>query len=145
MSEIEREYGWNDTITKDADEYIILPEGDYDFVVENFERARHEGSEKLPPCNKAIVNIRVYAPNGEKVIVRHNLFLHTRTEGMLAAFFAAIGQKKKDQPLSMNWNTVPGSSGRCKITTKEYNGNKYNEVKRFYPKEDSKSYIPGQF
>lgn len=145
MQETEREYGWNDTITKDADEYIILPEGDYDFVVENFERARHEGSEKLPPCNKAIINIKVYAPNGEKVIVRHNLFLHTRTEGMLAAFFSAIGQKKKNQPLNMNWNTVPGSSGRCKITTKEYNGNKYNEVKRFYPKEDTKGYVPGQF
>ncbi len=66
MSEIERELGWNDTIMKDADEYVILPAGDYDFVVESLERGRHEGSEKLPPCNKAILNLRVYTPDGEK-------------------------------------------------------------------------------
>lgn len=145
MQEIERELGWNDTITQDADEYIILPEGDYDFVVENFDRTRHEGSEKLPPCTKVMLNIRVYSPNGERVIVRHNLFLHTRMKSMLASFFAAIGEKKKGKDYVMNWNAVPGSSGRCKITTKEYNGNKYNEVKRFYPKEDAKGYVPGQF
>lgn len=145
MQEMEREYGWDDTITKDADEYIILPEGDYDFVVESVERARHEGSEKLPPCNKAILNLRVYTSQGDKVIVRHNLFLHTRTEGMLSSFFASIGQKRKNEPLRMNWTAVPGSGGRCKIAPKEYNGNKYNEVKRFYPKENTKGYVPGQF
>ena len=145
MSEIERELGWNDTIMKDADEYIILPAGDYDFVVESLERGRHEGSEKLPPCNKAILNLRVYTPDGEKVTIKHNLFLHTRTEPMVSSFFSSIGQKKKNQPLSMNWNTVPGSSGRCKITPKEYNGNTYNEIKKFYPKEESKGYVPGQF
>lgn len=145
MSEIERELRWNDTITKDADEYVILPAGDYDFYVERFERARHEGSEKIPPCNKAILYIKVAAPNGDNVTIMHNLLLHSKMEGMLAAFFSSIGQKKKNQPLSMNWNTVPGSSGRCKIAPKEYNGNTYNEIKKFYPKEESKGYVPGQF
>jgi len=46
----ERELGWEDIISKDADEYeyALLPEGDYNFTVESFERGRHPGSEKLP-------------------------------------------------------------------------------------------------
>ena len=44
----------------------------------------------------------------------------------------------------MNWNTVPGSSGRCQIGFRTYNNKKYNEVKKFYPKEEKK-YTPGTF
>ena len=31
---------WNDSIEEDGQEYIILPEGDYNFRVTNFERGR---------------------------------------------------------------------------------------------------------
>ena len=58
MSEMGRELEWDDSIEKDSD-YVILPEGDYEFVVESVERARHPGSEKLPSCNKAIVKLRI--------------------------------------------------------------------------------------
>ena len=41
---------------------------------------------------------------------------------------------------------------RCKIVPEEYNGNKYNKIKKFYPKEDTQpnynqqfQYKPGQF
>ena len=47
MSEMERELDWNDEIEKDSD-FTLLPEGDYDFTVESFERGRHPGSDKLP-------------------------------------------------------------------------------------------------
>ena len=87
---VEREYNWDDVITEDATEFPLLPEGDYDFEVESYERARHPGSDKLPPCNKAIVKIRIEEAAGT-VYINHNLFLHSKTEGMLSAFFAAIG------------------------------------------------------
>ncbi|MGF6785673.1 hypothetical protein M2454_003108 [Aequitasia blattaphilus] len=143
MSQVnERELGWEDEITKD-DDYVLLPEGEYDFLVESFERARHAGSDNLPACNKAIVKIRVDSPNGTAYI-NHNLFLHTKTEGMLSAFFSAIGQKKKGENLKMDWNKVPGSTGKAKIAPKTYKDNQYNEIKRFLPKED-KQYTPGAF
>ena len=41
----ERELGWDDTIEKESAGFIILPEGDYEFKVLEFQRARHEGSE----------------------------------------------------------------------------------------------------
>ena len=87
----EREFSWDDTITKDASDYIMLSEGDYNFTVDSFERGRHPGSEKLPPCNKAILTLRIEAAEGTARIT-HNLFLHSKTEGMLSAFFACIGR-----------------------------------------------------
>lgn len=137
----DRELNWDDDIQNDGPEFVILPEGDYDFEVVEFERARHNGSDKLPPCNKAIVHIKIQGPQGMAVI-RHNLFLHTKTEGMLCAFFAGIGQRKKGEKLRMNWSTVVGSRGRAKVGIRKFtnqNGEErtYNEIKKFYEKEEA--------
>lgn len=143
MSEMGRELSWDDNIEKDSDEFVVLPEGDYEFIVESYERARHPGSEKLPACNKAIVKLRIDSQYGT-AFINHNLFLHTNTEGMLSAFFTAIGQKKKGEALRMNWNSVPGSTGRVHVKPKEYNGRQYNDIKKFYPKEE-KQFKAGEF
>jgi hypothetical protein len=125
------ELSWDSPIENDGLEFTVLPEGDYDFVVVEFERGRHPGSEKLPACNKAIVHIRVEGKEGVTTI-KHNLFLHSITEGMLCAFFTAIGQRKKGEKVTMNWNEVVGSKGRAKIGIKKWDGKEYNEIKRFY-------------
>lgn len=134
------ELGWNDQIENDSPDFVILPEGDYPFEVVAFERARHPGSEKLPACNKAVVDIRVAGQEGITTI-KHNLFLHTRTEGMLCAFFAGIGQRQKGQRVTMNWNQVIGSKGRCKIGIREWTNDKgekktFNEIRKFYEKNE---------
>lgn len=143
-----RELEWNDEISKEGSEFVLLPEGDYSFTVESYERARHNGSDKLPPCNKAVVKIRISAKEGD-VLLTHNLFLHTRTEGLLSEFFTAIGLKTPGQPLRMNWNMVPGSTGRLKLGIRNYKNKdgedrQANEIKKFYPKE-SRSFTPGAF
>ena len=132
----EREFGWDDVIQQDK-EFVLLPEGLYEFTVTGFERARHtpSGNGKLPACNKAIVSVEVVAPQGE-VTMKHNLFLHSSTEGILSAFFGAIGQKRKGEPLRMDWNAIIGKVGVCKVGSREYNGNKYNEVKGMIYAED---------
>lgn len=144
----ERELGWDDQIEKDGPEFIILPEGDYDFEVVEFERGRHNGSEKLPPCNKAVVGIKIASDKGSTTI-KHNLFLHTKTEGMLCAFFTGIGQRKKGERVTMNWNQVVGSKGRCKVGIRKWTNDEgkeftNNEIKKFYEPED-KGFIPGKF
>lgn len=135
MSDFEREFNWDDEIVKDSD-FILLPEGDYNFRVTGFERGRHNGSEKLPPCNKAIITLEVESSEG-KVYLQHNLFLHSKCEGLLSNFFTGIGQKRHGEPLKMNWSTVIGSTGRCKLGVRPWvnkNGEQMqsNEVKRFY-------------
>ncbi|HEN6533656.1 TPA: hypothetical protein U7F74_000949 [Streptococcus agalactiae] len=128
----EREFGWDDTIQEDAKEFITLQPGDYVFTVTDFERARHtpnpQKTGKLPACNKAVISLEIETDEGVASL-KHNLFLHSSTEGMLSAFFGAIGQKKHGEPLKMNWNTVVGATGVCSVKNRTYNDNVYNEVK----------------
>ncbi|HFI0358079.1 TPA: hypothetical protein ACGOWA_001231 [Streptococcus suis] len=128
----EREFGWDDMIQEDAKDFILLTPGDYQFTVTGFERSRHTPNPnnpgKLPECNKAIITILVETEQGDATMT-HNLFLHSSTEGMLSAFFGSIGHKKHGEPLRMNWNAVMGAKGVCRVKHREYNGEKYNDIK----------------
>lgn len=124
------ELGWDSQIENDSPDYIILPEGEYDFTVKSFERGRHNGSDKVGPCPKAILTLGIDTQQGEAT-VRKELLLHSKLEGLLCEFFTCIGQRTHGQRVTMNWNAVPGAHGRCKIGTRVYNGNQYNEVKKF--------------
>lgn len=133
---IERELGWDDEITQDSAGFVQLTPGDYQFTVTNFERARHtpnpQNPGKLPACNKAIITLQIETAEGTAQLT-HNLFLHTTTEGMLSAFFGAIGQKKHGEPLRMNWNTVIGAKGVARINkrkgTGQYADKEYDNIK----------------
>jgi hypothetical protein len=137
----ERELGWDDEIEKDGSEFVLLPEGDYNFTVMKFERARFAGSEKMPSCNQAKLELAIHTADHGDVIVFHNLFLHTKTEGLLSNFFAGIGQKKKGEKLRMNWNAVIGARGKCKLIVNKYTSKgeerANNQVKTFYSYEEA--------
>lgn len=149
---------WDDVIEKDGGDFVILPEGDYDFRVVGFERAMHDGSAKLPPCPKAVLKIEVEGPEGT-VPLTHNLFLHKKTEGLICAFFTSIGHRKHGEQLKMNWPATVGSTGRLKLAVRSYKGNdgndyQSNEIKKFYEKEEpatvggfipAGAYKPGEF
>lgn len=148
-NQMDRELQWDDTIEKESSDFVLLPEGDYNFVVDSFERGRHGGSEKLPACNKAILKLRVESDKGTALIT-HNLFLHTKTEGLLSAFFESIGQKKKGEKMAMNWSRVPGATGRAKVgihtyVNKDGEERQSNDIKKFYPKEDKPAFTAGTF
>lgn len=135
-----RELGWDDTITQDEFELPFLPDDDYRFQVVNLEKTRHQPREggKLPPCNKAILTIRISDPaSGATIDLRHNLFLHSSMEWKLSEFFAAIGLKQKGEELRMDWARVVGASGLCKVKRKERrDGRNESEIDRFYPAYD---------
>lgn len=120
---IERELGWDDEIENDGSPSILLPAGEYEFTVESFERSRFPGSEKVPPCNQATLKLGIDAPEGHATI-SCNLFLHTKFEWKLCQFFTSIGQRKHGEKLKMDWRTVPGAKGRCKITRGKYTSNR---------------------
>ncbi|MEK4513625.1 hypothetical protein [Paenibacillus sp. FSL K6-2524] len=137
----ERELGWDDEIQKDGGEFIVLPAGDYNFTVMKFERGRFAGSEKMPACNQAKLEIAVHSPEQGDVTVFHTLLLHTKTEGFLSSFFAGIGQKKKGEKLRMNWNAVVGAKGKLKLKINKFTGRDgvertNNEVQTFYAADE---------
>ncbi|MFI8712009.1 hypothetical protein [Brevibacillus brevis] len=145
MTQMDRELGWDDEIQKDGGEgFVLLPAGDYNFTVTKFERARFAGSEKMPPCNQAKMEITVHSPEHGDVVIFHNLFLHSKTEGLLSNFFAGVGLKKKGEPLRMNWNATLGRRGRLKLEVRNYTHNgeprSSNQIKNFYAYDD----IPAQ-
>ena len=115
---------WNATIENDGEalEYIVLPEGDYDFTVTGFDRAEHEGSAKIPPCPKAILELTVKTPRGISII-RENLFLDETFEWKLCQFFLCIGQRTHGQKYTMDWSKVQGAKGRAHIIVNEWTGN----------------------
>lgn len=134
-----RELGWEDEIRNDGGPGQILPEGDYDFVVKKFERARHGGSEKIPACNKAVLTLAVSSAgaNGEVPV---SLFLYSKFEWKLCQFFTAIGQRRHGEAIRMNWGAVPGAAGRCRVgvrrwTDRDGKERESNEVAEFYPPE----------
>lgn len=135
----EKVLGWDDPISNDKQgEFVTAPPGEYSFEIVNFSRARHQAKPdgKIPDCPKAVVTVRIYTSEGDKVDVKHNLYLHSRCEGMLCAFFRSIGLRKHGETFRPDWSRVIGSKGRCKISIREYvgsNGNKYkaNDVKAF--------------
>jgi hypothetical protein len=144
----EREYAWDDTIEKDGGEFIVLPNGDYNFTVTKFERGRFNGSDKMPACNQAKIELTVHSDQGD-VVIYHNLFLHSKTEGLLSNFFAGIGQKRKGEKLKMNWNAVVGAKGRAKIEINRFTGKDgeartNNQVKTFYDAGEINNLQPSQ-
>ena len=117
-----REIGWDDELTNDGQEYILLEEGDYNFTVKDFQRGRFPGSKeggKIPPCNKAILTLEVETEKGTAT-AKEDLILWSTLEWKLSEFFRCIGQKKHGEPLRPRWNEVYGSRGRAHFKTEEF-------------------------
>lgn len=150
---IDRELGWEDEIEKDSSsDFTLLPVGDYDFEVVDFSRERYEGGEKLPPCNMAIVGIKIDGGELGSTTINERLFLHTKTEGILCAFFTSIGQRQHGDKVKMNWSKVIGSKGRAKFGVRTYmkdgEQRQINQVKRWLEPSDSAQstgYTSGKF
>lgn len=150
MDDIGKELGWDDEIEKESPDFVTVPEGDYDFKIIGFERSRYTPGPgaKLPPCNMAVLNVEIVNSLGI-CNIQHRLYLHTRMEGRLSEFFASIGQKKKGERVRMNWNMVPGATGRCRVTIRNYKNKdgedrQANQISKFYEKEQ-KTWQAGAF
>jgi hypothetical protein len=126
---------WNDAIEEDGQEYVLLPEGDYNFTVTHFERGRFPGGPKVPACNKATITVQVDTKEGIAT-VKFDLLLYRSLEWRISAFFRCIGQKKHGEKLTMDWNKVISSKGRAHFKQRSYTNNQgeekfTNDIDRF--------------
>lgn len=119
---------WDAYIEKES-EFVLLPEGDYDFTVTSFEKGWFDGSAKIEACNKAILELTINAPGLGSAIVKENLLLSDKVEWKLCEFFRCIGQKQHGTGVKMNWNKVQGAKGRAHLVINEYTGNDGNNYK----------------
>lgn len=138
------ELGWDDEISQESEDFKLFEPGEYEFEVIAFERARWQGSDKIPPCNMAIVSLKFTDDTGSATVIKERLKMYSSVEWLLSAFFTAIGQKKKGEPLKMNWGAVIGARGRARLNVREYTTNdgqerKINNVERFLEPEPAKA------
>lgn len=138
-----KELGWDDEISDEGEgySYTLLPEGDYAFTIAKFERARHAGSAKVPPCNMAKVTFTVWGAE-DKTEITENYFLCKKFEWKLSQLFLSVGLKKHGEPLRMNWAALTGARGKCHVyidnyTKKDGTEGKSNKIRRLYAYDEN--------
>lgn len=116
---------WDSEITKDTQEFILLPAGDYPFIVQGLEKSIYEGdSEKIGKgCPMAVLKIVVNGGEHGHASITDRLYLSTSFEWKLGSFFRCIGQKTHGKAYKMDWNNVIGKQGLCKVKIRNYTGN----------------------
>lgn len=145
MSNIQNgfEFDWDSAIEKDGEEFVLLPEGKYNFEVTGFERQRYTpgANSRMPACPMALLKLRVSSELGTAT-VEERLYLHSSAEWKLCQFFTAIGQRSRGERLVPNWRAVLGAKGRCEVTVRQWtdrNGEtrKNNQIKTFLEPEEA--------
>lgn len=130
-------FGWDDEI-KEESSFMLLPEGDYIFVIKKFDKGRYDGGGKISACPKAIVTFTIYTGDGQCVDLQENFLLHKKMEWKLSEFFASVGLKKKDEPVRMLWTPeLIGKQGVCKVIVHSYKKDgedrQINRIDKLYP------------
>ncbi|WP_086348759.1 hypothetical protein [Candidatus Enterococcus clewellii] len=138
MNNNENEFlDWNSGFVAEENSFTLLPAGEYQFTVTNWERKNYDGnSDKIPNgAPYAEISMEITAPEG-KTVVKERLYMMKKFQWKLTEFFASIGQNPMiGQPFNPNWNTVLGSIGRVKLEVNTYTSQgeerKNNRVKEF--------------
>ena len=94
----------------------------------------------------AVVYFRI-ADRDREVVIRENFILHSSLEWKLSELFRGIGAKKEGEEVRMNWNLLPGATGRAQVSLdpdRNDPSKKYNHIKKIYPKE-IKKFEAGKF
>lgn len=138
MSEKEnmgQELGWDDEV-ENTSSFPDIEDGEYDFIVDHFERSTVGGSSKYSGQKMAVIYCNIHG--SEEVQLKTNIIMNTNFQWKLSQFLISIGQMKNEEGAKArpNWNTVGGSRGRCKIEHKpNYNdpSKKHPEITEFLP------------
>jgi hypothetical protein len=133
-------FSWDDEDieVEERPEFELLPPGDYSFTVANFERGWYEGGDKIIACDFANVMLYIVTPKGSTVTVFEKFFLVSSQAWRIKDFFMSVGLITAEQKPDMKkWDLIAGLSGRAKLGQRRYDGNSYNAIKKFYPKDSA--------
>ena len=129
---------WDSELSGESNGFVVLPEGICTIEIMELTRGRYKGSEKLPPCNEAVLKIKATTPNGEAAVFSYRLRLCSSLVWLLRSFFECVGLAEPGQPFQMQWDCIKGRTGRAKIKVRDYtddNGVKHqiNDIDCFLP------------
>ena len=115
----QKTYGWDDEIQNEAS-FLVLEPGIYRFKITGFTRERYSGGEKIPPCNRANLEMTVYDKEGRSTTIKESLFLIERMEWKLSQFFLGLGLKKHGEKVKMQFDKILGREGMCHVIKQTY-------------------------
>lgn len=122
------EIGWDDEV-ENVPSFFRIEDGEYDFFVDHFERAKVSGDGKYAGQNMAVIYCNIDAPGEPQV--KANIIMNTKFQWKISQFFISIGQmeNKENAKLRPNWSMIGGSRGRCRIENKP----NYNDATKTHP------------
>jgi hypothetical protein len=125
---------------EDSDfEYTLLEVGEYPFEVSEVRYGDYNGGSKIPACPMVTVELDVDGGEQGHVTVNNRFFITKECAGLLAAFAKSIGvMEDGDKKVDIDWDQVEGMKGIVYINHREYNGQQYNQVKKFIKKVKAK-------
>lgn len=119
----------------DDNSFEVLPDGDYHFTVTSHD-VGYSTSDKMPPNTQKITcNLEIpYMKDGSimYVTVKNNLNVYSKGFFAIRQFGECIGLYPEKGKAAANLEDMDGKTGICSINTREYNGNEYNNVAKFY-------------
>ena len=150
-------FDWDDQIPDDGSESlesVLLPEGNYSFLVVKVEKAYYDGGDKIPSCNMVKLFLRVDGGELGTSLCVENVYLYEKMAWKAAQFLRSVGLRKSGE--AMNWRQLldsEGQTGRCQIyvdTFEGRNGEKKqtNKVRRYFDPEErapKKGFERGKF
>lgn len=146
-TDLEKEYDWDDEV-ENTSSFVDIPDGEYDFMVDHYERSKVGGNGSYAGQNMAVVYCNIFANDGDGPQLKVNLILNRKFSWKLSQFFISIGlmEDKEGATLKMNWNQVGGRRGRCKVEHKpNYNdaSKKHLEITEFIKPQGGKKWGSG--
>lgn len=116
----DRELDWDDEITNDGG-FVLLPEGDYPYTITKMERARYNGSGKVPPCRMAQLTVAIHGGDKGEASVNYRLFLLSKFQWKISELFVSAGLADPDaETIRMQWDRIQGSTGICHVAQREF-------------------------
>lgn len=123
---------WDDEAVVTDEHIEPLDPGTYVFEVKEVTRRNFNGSDKMSKCPIADITLELTAPK-RKATVHYSLFLHSKFMGRITEFFVGLGVVPESTPEGQNfkmpWSKIPGMTGYCETKLREYNGDKYTDIK----------------
>ena len=118
MNTTDRALSWDDEFTNEQQEFVLLPEGDYAFEVTGMERARFEGSAKLPPCSMAKLTLKIFGVDAFTglLLVGSQFLPHQNAPCVQPCAGAALGWGGgRKRMTSLLWPVLPALGPLCLV------------------------------
>ena len=138
MSEDKR-IGWDYELTEEdtrgGAEVVILPDGEYNAVIEKMERGQYAGSANIQASPMAVLYLAVDGGDLGTARPKANVILNQKLAWKMDQLAISCGFWKKGEGRGrrMPWAEVQGCAVRVKLGHREYQGKTYQEVERFLP------------